>query len=320
MGLGNAFSNQALYGSESEQNKSHLIVQAEQCYRDALSIRIKLHSDNHPLVADALEGVANMCCEKRKWTEAMEHYERSLAVRLKCFGPNHPLVAASYMNMSSVFFENKQVKKAMEFAKKCEAIKVGMCGANTISANDTDLGQLYYNISGLHYTLKEFTQALEYGERALSTYITAHGAAHPKSIQCREYLSILRENMLRMNMSATSSRDGDHEDEATLLAKAIALSLADADNKEKEKKKKKNEKNEKEIENGKEKEKGKEKGKKKDNKSTPSAKARAKGSGENAAKEAFARLFQEYVQAGMPPNEAAAKALKVLAASPNRMK
>lgn len=100
------------------------------CYGEAeqlfeLSLRLGEHNVGleHPLVAEALHGLANLYCELRQYEQAELLYQRVLAVRQKHLGQYHPDVAETLHDLARLRQAQHRDMEALALYQQALAIR-----------------------------------------------------------------------------------------------------------------------------------------------------------------------------------------------------
>ena len=89
--------------------------------REELSDHEACVGENHPLVAQTHNNMANVYRNQGKYALALEFHEKSLAIKA-CVGENHLSVAQTYMGMAKFYDEQKRFVEARDYFSRAKTI------------------------------------------------------------------------------------------------------------------------------------------------------------------------------------------------------
>ena len=92
-----------LYNLAILRRQQGRLAEAEQLYRQALEIREREESPNHPDVATTLNNLAGLEAAQGNYDAAQPLLERALAIRQTALGSEHALTAQSLSNLALVY-------------------------------------------------------------------------------------------------------------------------------------------------------------------------------------------------------------------------
>ncbi len=97
-------------------------VDAEAPLRESLAIRRRLFGEDHPSVANSLDGLGELMQAKGDLVSAEHIYIDALAIRRRLFEEGHPDLAASLVNLGSVLHQQQRNADAEPFLREALAI------------------------------------------------------------------------------------------------------------------------------------------------------------------------------------------------------
>ena len=149
------------------------LLQARDCYENALTIRLKALGPQHVDVATTFNALGSLHRELGDLQQAKKHYERALAIELSNLGTQHVSVANSYNNLGAVCRNLGDLVKAKEY-HECA---LDIC-LRTLGPEHADVATTYNNLAVVSRALGNLQQAKKYHERALSTRLKKLGPDH----------------------------------------------------------------------------------------------------------------------------------------------
>ena len=174
----------------------------------ALAIRLNLHGEQHPDVADSYRNIADALDDQGEYTKAMENFEKALAIRLKVYGEEHPDVAASFNDMCIINRQLGQYGKALEYGRKSLFTRQKIFGED-----DPIVAISSVNIGSVHYYKHEYAEALDCYEQSLAIMVRVYGEEHPKVA------------ILHNNIGSVFQMQSEHEKALEHAWKALAIDL-----------------------------------------------------------------------------------------------
>ena len=102
--------------------------EAEALFRRSLAIREQHFGDESVSVALALDNLASLLHEERRYAEAEPFARRSLAIREKAFGPEHLATSNSLNNLASLLDNLKRHDEAEPMLRRAVAIREAALG------------------------------------------------------------------------------------------------------------------------------------------------------------------------------------------------
>jgi tetratricopeptide (TPR) repeat protein/predicted Ser/Thr protein kinase len=129
----------------------------------ALALREQLLGEEHPDVAQSIDGLANAYSVRGDGKEAVALHQRGLAIRERVFGPTHPTVAESYGNLCAAYGRMGDLEASIAACKRGLAISDATLGPNHPAA--------VLSASNLGVALSQrgrYDEALQYAERVLA--------------------------------------------------------------------------------------------------------------------------------------------------------
>jgi CHAT domain-containing protein/Tfp pilus assembly protein PilF len=139
----------------------------------ALEIREKNLGPEDPLVAEALNSLANLSRVKGDYGTAETLHQRALAIREKALGAEHPDVATSLNNLALVYWNKGNYTVAEPLHQRALAIREKILGADHL-----DVAASLHSLANLYFRKSDFTRAEPLYQRALAIRQTALGAEH----------------------------------------------------------------------------------------------------------------------------------------------
>ena len=166
-------------------------------YNKSLEIKIKVHDQDHPLVASTknkyllwfwidfgqdislligvfLCSMAVVYKNQGKYPEALRMHEDVLEFRLKTFGPEHLDVAKTQNNIAIIFRQQGKYPEALEMYQKSLATK-----EKVLSPENLDVAATYGNLGNMYRSQGKYLQALQMHQRCLKVKEKILGPEHP---------------------------------------------------------------------------------------------------------------------------------------------
>jgi tetratricopeptide (TPR) repeat protein len=187
-------------------NRQGKYAEAQPLSEQALAIRRRLFSEDHPLTASAYNELASNLDDQGKYADAQPLYEKALAIRRRLLGDDHPLTALSYNDLASSLDGQGDYAAAQPLYEKALAIRRRLLGDD-----HSDTAQSYNNLA---YSLDEqgnYAAAQPLFEKALAIRRRLHGDDHSDTAQSY--------NNLAYNLNA----QGKYAAAQPLYEKALAI-------------------------------------------------------------------------------------------------
>ena len=147
--------------------------QAAQLFRDALAIREKAFSPEHPATATSLNNLADLLRDQGDFAGARPLHERALAIREKALGPEHPDTATSLNNLAILFKAQGDFARALPLYERALAIREQVLGPE-----HPDVATSLNNLANLLRDQGDFAGARPLHERALAIREKTLGPEH----------------------------------------------------------------------------------------------------------------------------------------------
>jgi len=162
--------------------------QAESLYQRALRIWKRPLEPEHPEVAHALFGLANLYSEQGKYEQAEPLYQRALAIDEQAYGPQHPDVAYPLHNLADLYVAQGKYEQAEPLYRRALRIWEQALGP--------EHPQVAYPLSGLATLYREqgsYEQAEPLYQRALAIREQHLGQQHRETAKSLADLARLYE-------------------------------------------------------------------------------------------------------------------------------
>jgi eukaryotic-like serine/threonine-protein kinase len=91
---------------------------AEEMFKSALAMDLKLHGPVNPDVAYSTQGLASFYLAEGHYSEANKLFRRTLEIREKLLGKNHPDVAYAIYNVGLVYFDEQKYDSSKTYFEK----------------------------------------------------------------------------------------------------------------------------------------------------------------------------------------------------------
>ncbi|MFN3694360.1 MAG: tetratricopeptide repeat protein, partial [Ignavibacterium sp.] len=152
-------------------------------FNRALTLRLKLLKNNHPLISSSYNNIGNVLFDIKKYDFAIEAHKKALEIRLINFGEDNPQVAASYNNIGNSFFRKENYDSALAMYQKSLSIR-----NKSLKENHPDFAYSYMNIGSVYSVKNDFANSLKYHNMALLLRKNTFGEKHP--LTAGDYLNI----------------------------------------------------------------------------------------------------------------------------------
>jgi tetratricopeptide (TPR) repeat protein len=179
---------------------------AESAYRDALARARALYPDGHPLVTEAMAGVASLYWQNGDFAAAEAEYVAALAIDRKLHGDDHRDVARSLFGLSRALLDQNRFDESESALRESLAIRRRLLGEDHPLVAETlnELGTLLYFAGRSDAAEPIFREAVERYRRLL-------GNEHPE-------LSSMLNNLGRVSLEL-----GNVEEADAVLEEALAI-------------------------------------------------------------------------------------------------
>ncbi len=147
---------------------------ANEYYKKALQIDLKVLGENHPNVAREYNNLGWTWASKGEYDKAIEYYKKALQIDLKVFGENHPNVAIRYNNLGLARASKGEYDKAIDYYEKALPIDLKAFGEN-----HPNVATKYNNLGSAWKAKGQYDKAIKYFEKALQMYMKVLGENHP---------------------------------------------------------------------------------------------------------------------------------------------
>jgi CHAT domain-containing protein/Tfp pilus assembly protein PilF len=211
-------------------NRAAKYAEALPLLERVLEIREKTLAPEDPLVADALQALANVHRNKEDYAKAEPLFRRALAIREKVLGEEHPDTAASLNGLAGLYRERSDYDKAESLFRRALAIREKVLGEGhpDVAASLDGLARLYREKG-------DFGNAEPLYQRALAIREKAQGPEHPDLATPLNNLALLYWNkgdyakvepLYKRALAIREKAQGpDHADLATFLNNLALLYL-----------------------------------------------------------------------------------------------
>ncbi|WP_298547314.1 CHAT domain-containing protein [uncultured Aquimarina sp.] len=148
------------------QKRKYKFKEAVISVKKALEILIKLDPQERLEIAHNYSDIASLYFHLSDYKKAIEFNEKSLTIRIEDLGSNHSKVAQNYNNIGLIYYEKKEYEKAIDYYNKSLTIWI-----NTYGETHRYVGYAYLNIGTSYYDLFQNDTALENIKKALNIFI-----------------------------------------------------------------------------------------------------------------------------------------------------
>ena len=174
--------------------------------QQALAILEKAQGPEHPNVAMALGGLAELYRAQGDYGRATPLCQRSLAILEKALGPDHPSVALALNNLALLYGAQGDYGRSAPLLKRALAIY-----EKTLGPERPDVATALNNLAQLYRAQGDYRQAVPLSERALAIWVKAVGPEHPSVALALNNLALLYH------------AQGDYGRAAPLFQRALAI-------------------------------------------------------------------------------------------------
>jgi len=150
-------------------------AEADRLHQQVLQMCEQIIGMEHPLVIEALNGLARTCKEQGNYAEAESLVQRALWVSERIFGDTHPKVAGTLNNLAVLYME--QGKYAQAEPLHWRALQIW---EQSFDAPHPMIATSLHNLASLHARQEKYEQAEDLYRRALEMWEQSLGAEHLK--------------------------------------------------------------------------------------------------------------------------------------------
>ena len=123
-------------------------------FKKSYSIRNKLHTSPHPLIANALHNVARAEFFLREFEQAKGHYEQALAMREQLFPEENAETAETIDHLGSTNLRLGNYEEALAYYTRAKAIREDIFGPGSL-----EVAQTNNSIANYYLAIKEYETA-----------------------------------------------------------------------------------------------------------------------------------------------------------------
>jgi tetratricopeptide (TPR) repeat protein len=167
---------------EQEVGLSEMNQLVKQKLRDSIGLVLKEAVDassNELDKAHRMMALAKYFYQMSEYDKALQLYQEAFAIRLQLLEGTHPDIVASCDDIAALFHTLDQDASALEWYQKALVIRLGNKAAGLHSlVPATDDINFNKNMANVSFLQEEYTQALEYFEKALLICRDTHGENH----------------------------------------------------------------------------------------------------------------------------------------------
>ncbi len=149
-------------------------AEAERLNRRALHLCEQAFGVVHPLMAEALTGLARVSREHGEYVQAESLILRALEVRERIFGAGHPKIASTLNNLASLYVEQARYEQAEALYRRALQIQ-----EQSFDSPHPFIASTLNNLANLHFHQGKYEQAEIYYRQALQMWEQSLGAEHP---------------------------------------------------------------------------------------------------------------------------------------------
>jgi CHAT domain-containing protein/tetratricopeptide (TPR) repeat protein len=140
----------------------------------SIAIREQALGENHPLVAQSLNSLAELYRAQGNYAQAEPLFQRSLVIVEQSLGANHPDVAASLNNLAALYQAQGNYAQAEPLFQRSLVIV-----EQSLGANHPDVATVLNNLASLYKAQGNYAQAEPLLQRSLAIREQALGENHP---------------------------------------------------------------------------------------------------------------------------------------------
>ena len=152
--------------------------QAEVLYRQALTIRERLHGPLHPDVAECLNDLAVLSYYQGKYDQAEPLFLQALAIRERTQGPDHPELVHTQCNLAHLYYVQGKYAQVEPLLQRALAVREHVLGSeHPLVAESLML------LANLYCVQQKYAQADQLYRQSLAICEHALGPEHPQVAQ-----------------------------------------------------------------------------------------------------------------------------------------
>jgi eukaryotic-like serine/threonine-protein kinase len=138
-------------------------------FERALALRRETHRDDEPVIANALNNLANARTATGQLEQSLDEQQQALAIREAALGVDHPEVAMSLDNLGSVLASMGRLDDALLHVRRGLALRERVLGPDNPRVADSlnSLGVILTELGQIDEALASHRRALSIRERAL---------------------------------------------------------------------------------------------------------------------------------------------------------
>lgn len=143
---------------------------SEACYREALSIRLRLEDKEHPEVLMCYFALGQVSFEKGEMDKALELFQTFRDLKVKTVGERYAAIATADYSIGNVWHRKADYPKALAYYKKALNTLQALSGPEA-----SELVQPFYALGATYNEMGNFIEAQVYLQRALTVSIKNFG-------------------------------------------------------------------------------------------------------------------------------------------------
>lgn len=213
------------------------LQEAEQAYREALSLMEKFHKSKHPdRFASILWALAVLLCDNKRYDESEEYFLRSMAVSESWSGPNDRFVADCLWGLSKCLTGAGKFDQAESAILQAISIYESLSGSENVDeflcTNYNNLGTLLLQRGKLEGSIKYIKKAIKLRQRMAGQYdpglISLTSKISLALMQIKDYEAARR--YLKQGLKVTAAIYGEESIDASRKMIALANCLTITNN------------------------------------------------------------------------------------------
>jgi tetratricopeptide (TPR) repeat protein/transcriptional regulator with XRE-family HTH domain len=181
-------------------------AQAERCITRALSIRKQILGEEHPVVAESLNHLAELFYYRGQYRQAEQLHRQALAIRRACLEPNHPDVLISQNNLASMYWVQGRYHEAELLYRQTLQQREQIYGPDHL-----DVAESMQNLASLYVQQERYEEAEPLYQRCL--HICQQQLEHDHA-----YLTTILNNLGKLYQ-----RQSKYEQAEALYQQALAI-------------------------------------------------------------------------------------------------
>ena len=165
--------------------------EAEPLYLDALEMRRRLFTGDHPNVATSLNNLAVLYYSQGKYSEAEPLYLDALEMTKRLFTGDHPDVASILNNLASLYDSQGRYSEAEPLYLDALEMRKRL-----FTGDHPDVASSLNNLAGLYNNQGKYSEAEPLYLEALAMFERVLGTNHPNTITVRNNLQFLQQQLI----------------------------------------------------------------------------------------------------------------------------